>query len=66
METAEVDAADQWWSEQSAARKVQICRWITQRRSLPAVEIPGQLQLLGGHDGGYESAVEDHLLSRGA
>lgn len=46
----EVTAADRWWEEQTDARRVQICRWITQRHQLPAAEIPGQLQLLEGGD----------------
>lgn len=54
----EIAAADQWWEEQSDARRVQICRWITQRHQVPVQEVPGQLQLLGGNDDGfYESAV---------
>lgn len=44
----EVDAADLWWEAQDDTRRVQICRWITQRKHLPAQEVPGQLPLLEG------------------
>lgn len=55
----EVAAADQWWEEQPEARRVQICRWITQRNISHAPEVPGQLDLLEGDefDGCHESAV---------
>lgn len=55
----EVDAADQWWEDQPEARRVQICRWITQRSISHVPEVPGQLELLEGDDfdGSYESAV---------
>lgn len=48
---AEIAAADKWWEEQTEARRVQICRWITQRTGLHS-EVPGQLNLLGGVDHG--------------
>lgn len=44
---AEVMAADRWWEEQTDARRVQICSWITQRRG-GQEEVPGQLELLEG------------------
>lgn len=45
----EVSAADTWWAEQPDVRRVQICRWITQRSGLH-IEVPGQIDLLEGID----------------
>lgn len=55
----EVAIADRWWEDQPEARRVQICKWMSQRSLLNAPEIPGQLELLEevSTDGGYESAV---------
>lgn len=39
-------ASEDWWCRCDAVAHVRCCRWCAQQR--PVVEVPGQLDLLGG------------------
>ena len=57
----EVSIADQWWEQLEESRRVQICRWVTQKKTFSGLEMPGQLDLLevkgGDEHGSYDHAI---------